>query len=276
MTGAVSGGLGQVFSAGGFRATVGNGALAGAGSGGVTSIINGDNFFQGVLKGAVIGGAVAGISYTINYYSSGANKTKYLSKNEVTNADNLKYDPSISREQMQNNVNKMRCDNFSDSDINQYGVGSETVGNADIEGYLTSRPGQQDYAYTLPKNFWSGKSPIVYSPISAQNNDLLALTMVHETGHAYSMKLGLIDERLDTDKLGISSSFNSTDHIAIAKLEHQTAFKNLASTYNKPYYADYTSIVIAQSKLSYLSRELVNYTYKKLFPIFDRFMFYTR
>lgn len=63
VTGAVSGGLGQVFSASGFWGSVGSSAFVGAGTGGVTALINGQNFLEGVLKGAVIGGAVAGLSY---------------------------------------------------------------------------------------------------------------------------------------------------------------------------------------------------------------------
>lgn len=66
LTGAVSGALGQVFSASGFWATVGNGALAGAGSGGINAVLNGQNFLEGLTKGAVIGGAVGAISWSIN------------------------------------------------------------------------------------------------------------------------------------------------------------------------------------------------------------------
>lgn len=80
VTGAVSAGLGQVFSASGFWATVGNGALAGAGGGGVTSLINGDAFLEGVLKGAVIGGVVGAVSYTINFYAKGYDKMKNITE----------------------------------------------------------------------------------------------------------------------------------------------------------------------------------------------------
>jgi len=71
VTGGVSGGLGQVFSASGFWGTVGNGTLAGAGSGGVTALLTGQNFLEGVLKGAVISAAVTGITWTLNkFYNS--------------------------------------------------------------------------------------------------------------------------------------------------------------------------------------------------------------
>ncbi|SEH34685.1 RHS repeat-associated core domain-containing protein [Chryseobacterium culicis] len=63
VTGGVSGGLGQVFSASGFWGSVGSSAFTGAGTGGVTALLTGQNFLEGVIKGAVIGGAVAGISY---------------------------------------------------------------------------------------------------------------------------------------------------------------------------------------------------------------------
>jgi len=69
VTGAVSGGLGQVFTAGGFWATVGSGALTGAGTGGAVSLINGDNFLKGLAKGAVIGAAVATVSDILDFYS---------------------------------------------------------------------------------------------------------------------------------------------------------------------------------------------------------------
>ena len=63
VTGGVSGGLGQVFSASGFWGSVGSSAFVGAGTGGVSALLTGQNFLEGVIKGAVIGGAVAGLSY---------------------------------------------------------------------------------------------------------------------------------------------------------------------------------------------------------------------
>ncbi|UOE39878.1 hypothetical protein MTP09_08050 [Chryseobacterium suipulveris] len=82
LTGAISGGLGQVFSAAGFWATVGNGALAGAGSGGITSLINGTNFFEGLIKGAVIGGIVGGVSWGI----------RNMTNNKVTSDHGIEVD----------------------------------------------------------------------------------------------------------------------------------------------------------------------------------------
>ncbi|MEC5395504.1 hypothetical protein [Bergeyella sp. RCAD1439] len=76
ITGAVSGALGQVFSASGFWATVGNGALAGAGSGGVNAILNGTNFLEGIAKGAVIGGAIGAGSYGLGKLFQGKNNVQ--------------------------------------------------------------------------------------------------------------------------------------------------------------------------------------------------------
>lgn len=75
VTGAVSGGLGQVFSVAGVWASVANGVLAGSGSGAISALINGTNFIEGLVKGAVIGGAIGAVSYTISYYSKGGGKS---------------------------------------------------------------------------------------------------------------------------------------------------------------------------------------------------------
>nr|WP_315034551.1 hypothetical protein [uncultured Chryseobacterium sp.] len=42
--------------------------------------------------------------------------------------------------------------------------------------------GRRVYAYAASKNCWTGKSDIVYAPITAQNKELLASTMMLETG----------------------------------------------------------------------------------------------
>ncbi|WP_412850654.1 hypothetical protein ACL0VS_19195 [Chryseobacterium sp. PMSZPI] len=80
VTGAVSGGLSQEFTASGFWSTVGNGALVGAGTGGATALITGQNFLEGVLKGAVIGGAVAALGQGINQLFNNPN----LSVDKIT------------------------------------------------------------------------------------------------------------------------------------------------------------------------------------------------
>ncbi|WP_051957080.1 RHS repeat domain-containing protein [Chryseobacterium populi] len=139
VTGAVSAGAGEIFSAGGFWATVGNGAIAGGGAGGVTALINGDNFLKGLATGAVIGGAVAAVSYTVNYYAKGYNKARYKTASSDINGNSPTYDASISHETMQNDTNTMRSDNFTKSEINEFGVGKDTVGFGGVDGYISRR-----------------------------------------------------------------------------------------------------------------------------------------
>jgi hypothetical protein len=164
LTGAVSAGAGEILSAGGIWAAVGNGAIAGGGAGGVTALINGDNFLKGLATGAVIGGAVAAVSYTVNYYAQGYNKVKYKT---ISSGNTPTYDASISNETMQNDVNTMRK-NFTKSEISEFSVGKDTVGFGGGDGLIYPGDGSKVYAYTTPKNFWTGKSNIVYAPITAQ------------------------------------------------------------------------------------------------------------
>lgn len=126
-------GTGTVFSASGFWGTVGNGALAGAGTGGVTALLNGDNFLKGLATGAVIGGAVAAVSYTVNYYAQGYNKTNYkTASSEIKSNDTPTYDINISRDTMQNDIDIMRSKNFTLSEMDQFGVGKDTLGYGGI------------------------------------------------------------------------------------------------------------------------------------------------
>ena len=281
VTGAVSAGVGQVFEAGGFLTTVGQGALTGSATGGVSSLITGDNFLQGLAKGAVIGGGVAALSYTVNYFVSGSYKNKYFSRDRVSNSSNFSYDTTISNETMQNDINTMRSDNFTKSEIQKFGVGTDQVAtqNVDLEGYLNPGNGQQ-YAYTTPKNFLTGKSDIFYSPIAAQNKPLLALTMVHETGHAYGNALGLIDMQIDKKMYNISySGLDTTQHFAIGQLEHVYADHNLLNYGSRPsnMFFDYMNVTnIEYYKLPTALRSSVDSTFKNLLPVFKRFMNYKR
>jgi RHS repeat-associated protein len=87
VTGGVSGGLGQVFSASGFWGSVGSSAFVGAGTGGVTALLTGQNFLEGVLKGAIIGGGLAAVSYSIsNLFTSSDPKINYADANENNTA----------------------------------------------------------------------------------------------------------------------------------------------------------------------------------------------
>lgn len=280
VTGAVSAGLGDVFNAGGFWATAGNGALAGAGSSGVVSLINGDNFLEGLAKGAVIGGAVASISYSVNYLAKGLYKAKHLSKDQVTNIDEYKYDVNVSKETMQENIDNMRSSNFSDAEMKIYRVESDKLGKMiDLSGYLSPGPGRQDLAYTT-YDFLTGRSTIYYSPIAAQNNPLLALSMVHETGHGYGNALGLIDSSIDRKKYNINyGALDTTQHFAIAKLEHVYAKYNLLnySSRSPKLFVDYEDVnLIEYFKLSPSLKSLVDDSFQKLLPVFQRFMHYKR
>lgn len=281
VTGAVSAGLGEVFSAGSFLSTVANGVLTGAGTGGVTALITGQNFLEGVWKGAVIGGGVAAVSYTANYFSSGSYKTKYFSKDSVTNSSDFTYDPSVSKETMQENINTMRSNNFTKEELQKFGVGTDQLAtkNVDLEGYLNPGNGQQ-YAYTTPKNFITGTSDIVYSPIAAQNRSLLALSMVHETGHAYGNALGLIDSSIDRKKYNITyNTLDTTQHFAISQLEHVYAKYNLLNYGSRPstLFTDFEELSIVQYyRLPNVLRSLVDDTYKKILPVFQRFMYYKK
>ncbi|SIS33920.1 RHS repeat-associated core domain-containing protein [Chryseobacterium joostei] len=268
LTGAVSAGIGQVFSAGGLWATVGVGALSGGTIGGITALINGDNFLKGLATSAVIGGAVAGISYTISYYANGYNKIKYKTTATDASSSDPTYDIDISRETMQENITEMRNDNFTNAEIKEFGVGTDKIGFGGSDGYIYPGDGSKVYAYTTPKNFWTGKSNIVYAPITAQNKDLLAATMVHETGHAYSQKIGLYDIQINKD---------TSEHLSMAKLEHVYADKNLISKLRRSYNTFYTkpSIIARRyNELNQISRSIVDKAYNKLLPVFNRFMYY--
>ncbi|MCJ8154295.1 tellurite resistance TerB family protein, partial [Chryseobacterium sp. SSA4.19] len=281
VTGAVSAGVGEIFQAGGFLAAVGNGSISGAATGGVASLITGDNFLRGLAKGAIIGGAVAGISYTVNYFVSGSYKTKYFMRDRVSSDAKFNYDPAVSNETMQNEINTMRSDNFSKSEIQKFGVGKDQIAtqNVDLEGYLNPGNGQQ-YAYTSPRDFLTGTSDITYSPIAAQNKPLLALTMVHETGHSYGNALGLIDANIDRKMYNISySGLDTTQHFAIAQLEHIYADHNLLNFSSRPsnMFLDYMSVTnIEYYKLPIVLRSSVDSTFKNLLPVFQRFMNYKR
>lgn len=131
----MSAGLGEVFSASNLLSTVANGALTGR----VTALITGQNFFEGVLKGAVIGGAVAALSYTVNYYANGYNKVKYKTTATSASSSDPTYNLDISRETMQKNITEMRNGNFTNAEINEFGVGTDKLGFGGVDGYISRR-----------------------------------------------------------------------------------------------------------------------------------------
>ncbi len=268
LTGAVSGGLGQVFSASGFWAAVGNGALAGAGSGGVTSLINGTNFLEGVLKGAVIGGAVAGVSFTINYYANGYNKPRYTTTDDIAIDGSQNTEADLST--MQQNVKDARS-NFTPEEISSYKIKSETIGLSDSNGLmLNSTDGKFNVLGETKLTFGSGKSTIAYSTKAASNPQILGRVMSHETAHAYSFALGLPNIEIDAARR-LDSSLDSVEHIAIRKLEHVYANKNyILSNYWKNGYMDMDVINMTLKALRPNELFLYNYSYNKFFSIFNR------
>lgn len=272
ITGAATGGLIGGMSATGFNGAVIIGSMNGGIAGGIDALFNGQNFFAGLYKGAVMGAAIGGVGYAINYFLSGSYKTKYFSKDSIYDNDGFTYDPSVSKETMQQNINTMRADNFTKEEIQQFGVGKDLIGteNIDSGGYLNPGNGKQ-YAYTLPKDFITGNSDIIYSPIAAQNKSLLALSMIHETGHAYFNLLGL--KSMDIDWKGkisdrFLSSLNDTDHFAIYKLEAFSAAKN--NMYTGPLNSVDRMRQFYERLIGTPAIKLIDNTYNKLFPIFNR------
>ncbi len=275
VTGGVSGGLGQVFSASGFWGTVGNSTLAGAGSGGVTALLTGQNFLEGVLKGAVIGGGVAVLSHSIKYFVNGNYKSHAFYASGAHG--DYKYDPSISKEAMQQNINDVQNVLFPESDpISNYGVGQNTLGPGNSEGFLAfGEKSQNLLAYASPQNYLSGKTDILYSPLAAQHKDLLGYVMVHETGHAYLNMLGLAGSYITRNKwdesLSLSKKYNTTDHFAILKLENYYASKNNLDVL-KMFGIDTETLSVEFINFTQGVQNEINTFYQKLFPVFNRVM----
>ncbi|WP_336962802.1 SpvB/TcaC N-terminal domain-containing protein [Chryseobacterium contaminans] len=274
-TGAVSAGLGEVFSASSFLSTVANGALTGAGTGGVTALITGQNFLEGVWKGAVIGGGVAAVSYTVNYFVNGSYKSHSFSVDNV-NGD-YKYDPSVSKETMQGNINDVQNSLFPKEDpISNYGVSQNTLGPGNSEGFLAfGEPDQKLLGFASPQKFLSGKTDILYSPLASQHKDLLGVVMVHETGHAYLNMLGLSGNFINRNKwdneISLSKKYNTTDHFAIMKLEYHFANKNNLNVI-KTFGVDREDLYYQFINFSPNIQKEINNFYNKLFPVFNRVM----
>ncbi|WP_332453607.1 RHS repeat-associated core domain-containing protein [Chryseobacterium aquaticum] len=274
VTGAISGGLSATYAATGFSGAVVMGSINGALGGGVDALINGRNFATGMYRGGLAGAAAGAVSYTINYFASGSYKTKYFSRSSVANSEEFTYDPEISKETMQSNINTMRKDNFTGAEIQEFGVGKDQLAETritDFGGYVNPGNGPQ-YAYATPKNFLTGTSDIIYAPIAAQNKPLLALTMVHETGHTYAAKLGLIDLGVDTKSLKINPNLDSTEHIALYKLEHIYGDTNLMLNRTNSMFISQSRINSAYSKMNIIQKSLIDNAYNRIKPVFDRFM----
>ncbi|MGI9650399.1 RHS repeat-associated core domain-containing protein [Chryseobacterium sp. RLHN22] len=230
ITGAVSGGLGQVFSASGFWATVGNGALVGAGTGGVSSLINGTNFLEGLTKGAVIGGAVAGASWGINKFFSkpDISQDHYLPDN--TNGD-IPYDP-VNKEY----ISKYYEDNLNDADkLKLKNAGYKKVyfnkGNAKTfapSGWKVDSDGRfvgDIKGKTIEALGITRDGRVFLSPKALSNKKLFAFVLHHEYGH---VMLDDVDEWINIAFVG--NDFAS--HIPISNLENEFVKINGLSNLN--------------------------------------------
>ncbi|WP_412850650.1 hypothetical protein ACL0VS_19175 [Chryseobacterium sp. PMSZPI] len=215
VTGAVSGGLSQVFTASGFWSTVANGALVGAGTGGATALITGQNFLEGVLKGAVIGGAIAGISWTISrtvaFYRS--KMPNAITSTELKNAG---YDLSdqggdyyTTDQQVQNDFNRTTGDYQASVDnINtEYKLATDQNlprGNRinSWKQIWTDNPNESGHILGLTtnrnKNWWEfltqgEKSRILIAPnLGIQSDVVKQAVFGHEYIHAYHRYIGLM------------------------------------------------------------------------------------
>ncbi|PKF75335.1 hypothetical protein [Chryseobacterium sp. PMSZPI] len=275
VTGGVSAGLGQVFSASGFWGTVGNGALAGAGSGGVTALITGQNFLEGVLKGAVIGGGVAAVNYTMNYfvkYAGMKDQFKYYSGEDLTQSDN-------SLEYSSETLKKMRNDNFTSTEIREFKVGKDLIGSEKYSqtsnGFFNTGNGNA-YAYTTRPAFFSGTSNIHYAKAAFASKELLFTTMVHETGHAYIMNAGnFFVQQYDKMKLfnrGYGTTINDLGHAAIFDMENYLSKIN-GFNYNPGIGTDKSFIMNAvNNNITGDNTQGFNFLKRFLLPVFNRKM----
>ena len=196
ITGAVSGALGQVFTAGGFWATVGNGALAGAGSGGVNSLINGTNFLKGLATGAVIGGAIGAVSYAIKYYTTkSGSSTSYVEDIPENRIDGNT--PVGSRDYARDLYEKQF--GLQDGlDKNSIYNRASTGGKMQVDGSILTIDGKSALGVTesstVDLGFWKGKQ-IVHKMYLSHNafssREQLAFVMQHELGHVRIYNAGL-------------------------------------------------------------------------------------
>lgn len=136
-----------------------------------------------------------------------------------------------------------------------------------IDGYLEMGDGGKNkfLAYTAKRNFWTGKSDIMYSPKIAQDKYLLKFTMLHEAGHAYSQMLFLPDIGIN-----ISGYKDTTEHFALGFLEHDLANINNLSFRPSNFF---TSQKTLENTLKLLNNTQLNYfnrAYRIFQPIFSR------
>ena len=196
LTGAVAGGLGQVFSAGGFWSTVGNGALAGAGSGGVNAIIYGQNFLEGLAKGAVIGGAIGAVSYAIKYYTTKAGSlTSYV---EDVPENRIDGNTPVGSRDYARDLYEKEFGLQDGLDKNSIYNRASPGGKMQVDGSILTRDGKSALGVTesstVDLGFLKGKQTVhkMYLSHNAfSSREQLAFVMQHELGHVRIYNAGL-------------------------------------------------------------------------------------
>jgi RHS repeat-associated protein len=231
VTGGVSGGLGQVFSASGFWGSVGNGALAGAGSGGVTALISGQNFLEGVLKGAVIGGGVVAISWGINKMIDAATVTK--GNHEYKISDSPISSNGASTDELKYSYGTVHEFQEAYGGLGNYGV--ENVYLQTPEGYGLAE-NNLFYKKTWWENLWGIDRKIAIGNtlgVTTPLNDIYLSkgafisksqfvdTITHEVGHVVlnnSNLAGLAHISTNFSKYGSEEFLDNWGHVAIRKM----------------------------------------------------------
>ncbi|HCD9236720.1 TPA: hypothetical protein NEG48_003762 [Elizabethkingia anophelis] len=254
-TSAATAGIGPVFSASGFWAAVGNGAIIGAISGGITSVMNGTNFLQGVLTGAVVGGVIAGISYTIKYFVN--QPINYDTAENIGIKDySTDFSTNLDEDELNLKISKYRAAHYSDYENIHYAVRDENVNVNSI----TNKNGliNEKYFAITTKHFFSGGSDIVYSARAASNSYILGKTMAHETAHAYYYSIvhwGDLGNK-NTKIKAFNGTLDNPEHIAIKKLEN--------------FYYDYNNFTFPKANLNILENSSIDGAIKGLsYPMKD-------
>jgi len=223
VTGAISGGLGQVFSASGFWASVGNGALAGAGSGGVASLINGQNFLDGLMRGALFGGVISGISWGINQLVS---KPSGQSLDVLDNTEETSGTPvnQSSKEVKKVMKNDFKGKNPTNSSVNVLHKEKDLPNYLKERGYkfdgktLINKNGEKVLAVTTP--FYGNKyMRYVFAPNSFKSYEILSLTTGHEMLHGLFLSNGIDSVELATGAWNQAAAYPTNHHAIIAEWE---------------------------------------------------------
>ncbi|PWW29950.1 RHS repeat-associated core domain-containing protein [Chryseobacterium sp. AG844] len=238
VTGGVSGGLGQVFSASGFWGSVGSSAFTGAGTGGVTALLTGQNFLEGVLKGAVIGGAVAAVSWGIDKMVTAANITK--GNHEYRISDSPISDSANSTDNLKYSYGTVHEFQEAYGGLGNYGV--ENVYLKAPEGYGIAQNGGF-YKKSWWENLWGIDRKVAEADLlgvtTPSNNIYLAKrafasksqfvdTITHEVGHVVlnNSKYALLAQTV-TKNMGVFQGILDYEgHVSIRKMTIDLFNKN--------------------------------------------------